>query len=81
LDEKRDVESMGKDFDWGGKEICYVDAISQQNCYNYIPCVRIVDGRDGDIAEEISDPGICLLDYWKAHVSVNRQHSGCIGMS
>lgn len=81
MEEKRDVESMGKDFDWGGKEICYVDAISQQNCYNYIPCVRIVDGRDGDIAEEISDPGICLLDYWKAHVSVNRQHSRCIGMS
>jgi len=40
--------------------------------YNYIPRVRVVDGRDSDIAEAIADPGIRLLDYRKAHISVNR---------
>jgi hypothetical protein len=61
---------------WGrtlteGKEICYVDAISQKR-YNYIPCVRAGYGCDtsSDVAEEISD---CLLDYRKAHVSVGDQ--------
>ena len=68
---------MGKDFD--GKEICYVNAISQKR-YNYTPCIRAVDGCDdsSDVAEEISD---CLLDYRKAHVSVDRPDSRRIQMS
>ena len=62
-----------------GKEICHVDAISQKR-YNRIPCVRAVYGCDtsSDVAEEISD---CLLDYGKAHVSVDRPDSRCIEMS
>ena len=61
-----------------GKKICYADAISQKR-YNYIPCVRAGYGCDtsSDVAEEISD---CLLDYRKAHVSVDRPDSRCIEM-
>lgn len=40
----------------------YVDDIKQQGSYNHIPRVRVVDGSDGDIAEDISDPAIDLLD-------------------
>jgi hypothetical protein len=49
--------------------------------YDYIPCVRVVDGRNSDIAEEIPDPRIRLLDYGKAHISVGRLDLRCIEMS
>ena len=70
LEENSAVESTGKDFDWEERNMssrCHQSI----KCYSYIPRVGIVDSRDRDIAEEKSDPRICPLDYWKAHVSAN----------
>jgi hypothetical protein len=64
------VESIGKDFDWQERNMsswCH----RSNECCSYIPGVGVVDSRDHDIAEDKSDPRICLLDNGKAHISVN----------
>ena len=45
--------------------------LQSNECHNYIPRVRVVDSCDRDVGKKKSDPRICLLDYRKAHDSVN----------
>ncbi len=74
LEENSAVDSMGKDFDWEEKDVssrCH----PSNECYSYIPRVGVVDSRDCDVEEEESDPRVCLLDYGKAHISVNNMVS------
>jgi hypothetical protein len=61
---------MGKDFDWEGRNMSSWRHQSNEY-YTCIPRVGVVDNRDRDITEDISDPRICLLDYGKTHISVN----------
>jgi hypothetical protein len=67
---------MGKDFDWD--EICQADAMKNE-CYSYIPRVGVVDSRDRDIAEDKSDPSICLPDHGHAHIPVTNTVSIIFG--
>jgi hypothetical protein len=34
----------------------------------HIPCVAVIDGSDGDITEEKSDPRVRLLNEWYTQV-------------
>jgi hypothetical protein len=50
---------MGNDFDCEEEDKLMLIRKENHTC---VPYVRVVDGRNRNVAEEVPDPRICLLD-------------------